>query len=519
VEASTLPAPVALGRISVSGPLLRLRSDEQLVEMFRAGSDDAFRVIHDRYRQRLFAYMRQMLGGSRQDAEDALQDVFIRAYASLRANGRPISLRAWLYRVAHNRCIDQLRRPAPAPAEVLEVSRAPLQDPLLETERREDLRRLVSDIRDLPDQQRSALLMREMQGMSYLELGEALGVTVPAVKSLLVRARMGLVEAAEARDTACVDIREDLVLATGRGVRMSGRVRRHMRECNGCREYRAQIRGVRRSFGALSPGAGPFGLLAKLSLGSSGAAGGGALLGGGSVAAVTATKIAVLVCCAAVFTGGALEIKSEGAPAPAGTHHSRVTATQPGLASAAAAVSPGLAPLLSQLTGVVDGSTARHSSRGHSTATAIDEVIDPDPDLFATPPPSTASGRDGVAGNGETVKPRPASDPSASSLSGVIDPRPAGQGPGLPVSGSRPDGSSASTGSPDSSSSTAPGSGSGSSSGAAASSPSGSGSSSSASGSPGGPSASASSAGPAGPSAAAGSSSSAPAPTSAGHGS
>src|SRR5947209_4239739 len=156
VEASALPAPAAISRFSVSGPWLRLRSDEQLVALFRSGSEDAFRAIHDRYRARLLAYTRQMLGGSRQDAEDVLQDVFFRAYGALRADARPVALRAWLYRVAHNRCIDQIRRPAPAPSEVLEVSRPPQPDPPSETERREDLRRLVTDVGRLPDQQRSA---------------------------------------------------------------------------------------------------------------------------------------------------------------------------------------------------------------------------------------------------------------------------------------------------------------------------------------------------------------------------
>jgi hypothetical protein len=83
VEASALQAPAAIprARVSLAPPLLRLRSDEQLVALFRAGHDDAFRAIHDRYRQRLFAYTRQMLP-ARQDAEDALQDVFVRAYSA-----------------------------------------------------------------------------------------------------------------------------------------------------------------------------------------------------------------------------------------------------------------------------------------------------------------------------------------------------------------------------------------------------------------------------------------------------
>ncbi|MGI8862952.1 MAG: RNA polymerase sigma factor, partial [Solirubrobacteraceae bacterium] len=151
-------------------PLLRLRSDEQLVALFRDGHDEAFRVIHDRYRQRLFAYTRQMLHGSRQDAEDALQDVFVRAYAGLRANDRSLALRAWLYRVAHNRCIDELRRPAPPAPELLEFVRSPVHDPITEAEQRESLRRLIGDVRRLPGQQRSALLMRELSGMSYSEL-------------------------------------------------------------------------------------------------------------------------------------------------------------------------------------------------------------------------------------------------------------------------------------------------------------------------------------------------------------
>ncbi|MEO6495858.1 MAG: sigma-70 family RNA polymerase sigma factor, partial [Solirubrobacteraceae bacterium] len=168
MEASALSAPAGLSRdaapLAHASPWLRLRSDEQLVGLFRSDSEDAFRVIHDRYRQRLFAFSRQMLGGSGSDAEDVMQDVFLRAYRALRADERPVSLRSWLYRVAHNRCIDTLRRPTPEASDVFEMSRPPAHDPCDAAERREDLRRLVADVRRLPDQQRSALLMREMDG-------------------------------------------------------------------------------------------------------------------------------------------------------------------------------------------------------------------------------------------------------------------------------------------------------------------------------------------------------------------
>src|ERR1044072_1707782 len=125
VEASAIHVPAGLGRLATAGPVLRLRSDDQLVALFRLGYEEGLRTIHDRYRQRLFAYTRQMLGSSRSDAEDVLQDVFLRAYRALRNVDRPVTLRAWLYRVAHNRCIDHLRRPVPPPAEIYELSRTP----------------------------------------------------------------------------------------------------------------------------------------------------------------------------------------------------------------------------------------------------------------------------------------------------------------------------------------------------------------------------------------------------------
>jgi RNA polymerase sigma factor (sigma-70 family) len=343
LEASALHAPSGLGRITTHGPLLRLRSDDQLVALFRMGYDDAFRAIHDRYRQRLFAYTRQMLSGSRSDAEDVLQDVFLRAYGALRNDDRPVTLRAWLYRVAHNRCIDQLRRPVPPAAEVYQLTRTPLRDPLDETERREDLRDLVKDVQRLPDQQRSALLMRELDGLSYAELADALRTSVPAIKSLLVRARIGLVEAGEARDTACTEIRAELVQAHGRGVRASARSRRHMRDCTGCRDYRRVLRSAEHGFAALSPGgSGPLATLAKLlGLGgaSSGAAAGASAGVGGSAAVVggaTATKVAAIVCCAAVVGGGAVEVR-EHAATKRTEHHATARKAKPVVAKSASA--------------------------------------------------------------------------------------------------------------------------------------------------------------------------------------
>ena len=308
---------------------MRLRSDDQLVAMFRGGSEEAFGVIHDRYRQRLFAYTRQMLPGSRQDAEDALQDVFVKAYSGLRANDRKLALRAWLYRVAHNRCIDQLRRQTPV-VTLVEPPSPQSVDPALIAEQRETLQALIVDVQRLPDQQRSALLMRELSGMAYSDVADALGVSVPAVKSLLVRARIGLAQAVEARDTACAQIRRELAEAHDHGVRPSWMARRHLRDCAGCRACRAEMRASSRRVAALVPTLGPLAALAKLFGVGTGAGGGTATAAGASsataagaggtvtaasgLATVTVGHVATIVAAAVVTAGGAVAVQQTVSP-------------------------------------------------------------------------------------------------------------------------------------------------------------------------------------------------------------
>lgn len=430
MEASTIPATAGLAPqrgVLSAGPLLRLRSDEQLVRLFRAGNEDAFRVIHDRYRTRLFAYARQMLAGSRQDAEDALQDVFVRAYGALRANDREVSLRAWLYRVAHNRCIDELRRPAPPPPETFELIRPPANDPITATEQRESLRRLVADVGRLPEQQRSALLMREISGMSYDDLAVALDVTVPAIKSLLVRARIGLVQASEARDTACVQIREALADSHERGVRASGLARRHLQDCDGCRAYRGELRATHERLAALVPAFGPVALIAKLlGIGGGGAAGGigigaasggavaggttaavgagaGAAVGGGALG-VSATHVVAAVAAAVVSAGGAVEVQRT-----LDAHRHRPH--QPALVQQAI-VAPAPAPFVTPAAaGVVVHPADASRARGEALKLqVVDRVADP---ATAPPPVGGVVTDDGPGNGGAGLPPELISEPPA----------------------------------------------------------------------------------------------------------
>jgi RNA polymerase sigma factor (sigma-70 family) len=408
MEASTLQPPASLAqpqpRIALASPLLRLRSDEQLVALFRAGHEEAFRVIHDRYHKRLFAYARQMLP-ARQDAEDALQDVFVRAYSGLRASDRDLALRAWLFRVARNRCIDELRRPTPPPPEVLHLVRTGSHDPLAEIDLRESLRRLVGDIRRLPEQQRSALLMRELAGMSYAELASSLGVSVGAVKSLLVRARMGLAQAAEARDTACTVIEEQLVEAHDRGIRPTANTRKHVRDCSSCKSFRHDLRGVSRQLAATAPAIGPLGFLTKLlgvsGSGGAGAGGGVALVGGGTTAsagglALGTGHVATLIVAAMATAGGAVELQHTILPAPRHAAHARplraIPRQTPGAVATAssAQLQASAGGPATALGSIAQPSSASVMSPGQAAAT---HRVNPDADSAA---PSTPTGGAGA---------------------------------------------------------------------------------------------------------------------------
>jgi RNA polymerase sigma factor (sigma-70 family) len=322
VATAVRPMPLTL-----PAPLLRLRSDEQLLALFRSGREDAFGLLHDRYHDRLLAYVRHMLRGN-SEAEDIVQDVFMRAYGALRTGEREIAVRPWLYRVAHNRCIDYVRRAPATPLQPDELLPGGI-DPVAEAEQREDLRRLVTDLHALPDAQRSALIIRELEGLSYDDLATTLGVTVPAVKSLLVRARTGLAEAAEARNTDCATIRDQLALAVDRPGRPPRLLRDHLRECSGCRAHRQALRQGHAQLASLLPAPSSLllgGWLATL-LGTSSGAGSAAA---GSGLAAGATKAIVVASASFAVAGGAAEV----------SHHAAVPARHAKPAVTVAATAP-----------------------------------------------------------------------------------------------------------------------------------------------------------------------------------
>jgi RNA polymerase sigma factor (sigma-70 family) len=341
------------GSIGVHGrsPLLRLRSDEQLIALLRRGNTSAFEVLVSRYESRLLAFCRHLLG-SREDAEDVLQEVMTAAFNAIIADDRPINVRPWLYRIARNRSLNHLRRTQAIAVDTMDYQLsehgATTADKVHE---REEFRVLVGDIQDLPETQKTALVLREMDALSYEQIAEAMETTVSSVKSLLVRARLSLAEAAEARALSCEEVRIQLAeVAEGLLKRPSPLVKRHLKGCERCSSFRTQLKHTNRALAALLP-VGPlvvakkfaflhFGHSATTAGGTSATAAGGATAagsagagagalagagafsgGGGFVSAglgAVATKAAAGLAAAALVTAGAVEVNNSGS-----SHHHR----------------------------------------------------------------------------------------------------------------------------------------------------------------------------------------------------
>ena len=278
-------------------PLLRLQSDERLIALTRRGQHAAFEALCARYQSRLLSFCRHMLG-SREDAEDVLQEVFTAAFNAVLADEREINVRPWLYRIARNRSLNHLRRASAIGVDSMDIHFA---DHGMSTGdraiRRESFRELLADVHDLPETQRTALLLREIDALSYEQIAHAMETTVPSVKSLLVRARISLAEAAEARKLSCAEVRLELGEVSEGLTKLGAPARRHVRGCDRCRSFKKQLKENNHALAAILP-VGPLlifkkVLLAKLGLAKLGSASAGsAQLAGGAGATVGAAGAA-----------------------------------------------------------------------------------------------------------------------------------------------------------------------------------------------------------------------------------
>ncbi|HEU0019400.1 MAG TPA: sigma-70 family RNA polymerase sigma factor [Thermoleophilaceae bacterium] len=373
MEASALTSQAGLAGAAGRSPLLRLRSDEQLIAMTRRGNQSAFEMLVQRYQSRLLAFCRHMLN-SKEDAEDVLQEVFAASYNALLADNRPINTRPWLYRIARNRCLNHLRKPRPSGQDSMDIFERDNGTSTADTvHRREEFRQIVADVGLLPETQRSALLLREIDALSYEQIAEAMDTTVPSVKSLLVRARVSLAEAAEARLLTCAEVRLELGQVAEGLAKTSAPVRRHLKSCPQCRVFRGELRQTTKALAAIAP-IGPLIVLQKLGLAKLGfggaaaggtaataggagsvaggasvaaggavAAGGGAAAAGGALSAIgggLAGKAAAGMAAAAIVTAGAVEVKHVTKPVAPVTAQVQAISSHPAPPAASAQAKP-----------------------------------------------------------------------------------------------------------------------------------------------------------------------------------
>lgn len=168
-----------------------------------------------------------------EDARDALQNTFAKAYRALQSEERQLELRPWLFRIAHNESISLMR--ARRSTESLETAERVSHDSLAQRiATREDLRQLQADIADLAERHRSALLLRELNGLGHEEIASVLETTPRAVKQVIFEARTALHECREGRAMACEDVRRALSDSDGRRLR-ARRYRAHLRDGRGPR--------------------------------------------------------------------------------------------------------------------------------------------------------------------------------------------------------------------------------------------------------------------------------------------
>ena len=172
---------------------LRLQPDGRLVSLVRAGYESAFEEIFRRYGAPLRSYAASIVTAQR--ADDVTQEAFTKAYLALRGTDKEIQLRPWLYRIVRNTALTDIRD-EPTPGLELDEARASGMSPDELAEQREEVSGLVAGLRELPEPQRAAIVMRELEGLSHEQIAASLGLSGGAVRQSIYRARRALRDAA-----------------------------------------------------------------------------------------------------------------------------------------------------------------------------------------------------------------------------------------------------------------------------------------------------------------------------------
>ncbi len=307
--------------------------DELLAGRAAAGNAAAFSALYERYYGPLLGYTRSILTDA-EDARDATQNALESALRALPGRDTGRALRPWLYKIAHNEAIDIMRRRRPQ-TELTAALEPTVPGPEVGMEQRGRLAQLVDDLQTLPERQRGALVMRELNGLSYEEIGGALGLTNEAARRAVFDARSALHAAADGRATECVSVRHSISDGDRRSLRARG-IRAHLRSCDDCASFQRSIGARRADLHALAPWVSGAAVLGALGITGAGAgtalvtAGGGATATGGGIGwAGLPIAVKSLAVAAAVATTGTAAVEVKNVAAPEAPRSANALATQP----------------------------------------------------------------------------------------------------------------------------------------------------------------------------------------------
>ncbi|NJC55921.1 RNA polymerase sigma factor [Brevibacterium marinum] len=172
-----------------------------LVVRTREGDIDAFESLVDRYETKLLRFCLRTLG-DRQDAEDVVQDTLVQAWKSMKALAEPAAFGTWIYRLASNKCTDTLRRRTARPSDAQDPDDMAVHaDGRVSVEKsveaRTALEHFSAVLQTLSSEQRVTWVLHQMEGLSYAEVAETLGISEGSVRGRIRRARTAIIEGME----------------------------------------------------------------------------------------------------------------------------------------------------------------------------------------------------------------------------------------------------------------------------------------------------------------------------------
>jgi len=209
-----------------------------------------FEAVYERYHQPLYRYCFSIVGNA-DDAQDALQNAMLKAVRALPGEQREIQLKPWLYRIAHNESVELLRKRRDQTVLGPELA-SPTGGPVETADQRQRLRRLLGDLEQLPERQRGALVMRELGGLGFEQIGEAFETSAAVARQTVYEARLSLRQLEAGREMSCETVMRELSDADGRVTRRRD-IQAHLRDCHDCREFGESISARRHDLAAIAP--------------------------------------------------------------------------------------------------------------------------------------------------------------------------------------------------------------------------------------------------------------------------